>query len=97
MDKGLDNHYRMALSDVKSILDKWESGAFESNKDAYMKLFHTGDRNDNNIARIYNDKGGSRWVELMSLQIKQGVITCEDLSEFDEDVRNAIMMWSGMI
>lgn len=97
MDKGLDNHYRKALSDVKSIIEKWESGAFESNKDAYMKLFKTVESNDNNLARTYNDTGGSRWVEVMSLQLRQGVITLEDLSEFDENVRNAIMMLSGMI
>jgi ribosomal protein S20 len=96
MDKGLDNHYRKALSDVKTIINEWESGKFETSKDAYMKLFRTVDRNDNNLARTYDNKGGSRWVEIMSIQFNQGVITVEDLGEFDDDVRSTIMTWGGM-
>ena len=61
-----------------------------------MQLFQTVDRNDNNIARIYNDKGGSRWVELMVNQLIDGVITEKDLSDFDEELRNTILLWSGM-
>jgi hypothetical protein len=95
MDKGLDNHYKRALLDVKTIIHKWDDGAFESNKDAYMLLFKTVDKNDNNIARIYNDKGGSRWVEIMSMQFYDGVITADDLKEFDEDVKNVISLLSG--
>ena len=94
MDRGLDNHYRRALSDIKTIIQKWDDGAFAGNKEAYMQLFQTVDRNDNNIARIYNDKGGSRWVELMVNQLIDGVITEKDLSDFDEDLRNTILNWS---
>jgi ribosomal protein S20 len=96
MDKGLDNHYRRALSDVKTIIQKWDSGTFESNRDAYMKLFQTVDRNDYNIARTYNNKGGSRWVEVMAEQLHARVISPVDLDEFDEDVRNTILLWSGI-
>jgi len=95
MDKGLDNHYTRALSDVKTIIKKWDSGEFESNRDEYMKLFKTVDKNDYDIARIYNDKGGSRWVEVMAEQLQVGVISPEDLNEFDEDVRKTILLWSG--
>jgi hypothetical protein len=96
MDKGLDNHYKKALSDVKTIIQKWDNGGFESNRDAYIKLFKTVDSNENNIARLYNDKGGSRWVELMSSQLNQGVITLEDISEFDEELQSTILAWSGL-
>ena len=61
-----------------------------------MKLFKTVDRNDNNIAQLYNDIGGSRWVELMSYQLNQGVITLEDISEFDQEVEADILAWSGL-
>lgn len=96
MDKGLDNHYIKALKAVQTIISKWEEGGFESNRDAYMKLYTTVDKNNNNIARIYDNKGGSRWVEVMGMQLGQGVITMEDISEFDENVKNAIMIWGGM-
>ena len=96
MDKGLDNHYMKALTDVKSIIAKWEKGTFESTRDAYLKLYSTVDKNNDNIARIYDNKGGSRWVEVMGMQLSQGVITLEDISEFDENVKNAIMIWGRM-
>jgi len=96
MDRGLDNHYRRALSDIKTIIQKWDDGAFAGNKEAYMQLFQTVDRNDNNIARIYNDKGGSRWVEVIAEQLHDEVISPEDLNEFDEELRNTILLWSGM-
>jgi hypothetical protein len=83
MDKGLDNHYIKALLDVKSIIAEWEKGSFDSTRDAYMKLFTTVDNNNNNISLIYDNKGGSRWVEVMGRQLSQGVITMEDIIEFD--------------
>ena len=36
MDRGLDNHYRRALSDIKTIIQKWDDGAFAGNKDAII-------------------------------------------------------------
>jgi hypothetical protein len=59
-----------------------------------MKLFQCVKKNDKNIGRIYDDKGGSRWVEVMALQLADGVITIEDLMDFDEEVRNTIVEWS---
>jgi len=96
MDKGLDNHYKRSLTDVENIIKKWRNGDYESVKDAYMKLFNCVDRNDNIIAKTYNGKGGSRWVEIMADQLSQGVITVDDLKDFDNEVRNAIIHWSGI-
>lgn len=95
MDKGLENHYKRGLSDVKAIIQKWDSGKFATNKDAYVQLYQTVKKNDINIGRIYDDKGGSRWIELMADQLIDGVIKVEDLNEFEEDVRNTILAWSG--
>ena len=94
MDKGLDNHYFNGLKDAESILLKWQNGTFKDNKEAYMNLYNCIKRNDVNIAEIYNDKGGSRWVEVMSLQLADGVITSEDLKDFDQEVIYAIISCS---
>ncbi len=97
MDKGIDNHYHRALSDVKTIIQNWEAGKIPSNHDAYMKLYQKVKKNDTNIGKIYNDKGGSRWVEVISLQLADGVITVEDLSEFDEKLQNTILVLGGFM
>ena len=96
MDKGLDNHYNRALKDAESILLKWHGGAFENNAEAYMKLFKSIRSNDRNIAVIYNDKGGSRWVEVMAMQFEDGVITTDDLKDFDCEVKDAIISMSKL-
>lgn len=95
MDKGIDNHYHRALADVRDIIRNWEAGKIPTNHDAYMKLYQKVKKNDINIGKIYNDKGGSRWVEVMALQLADGAITVEDLGEFDERLRNIILVLGG--
>ena len=96
MDKGIDEHYRRALADAEKIITRWRKGEYSGNKDAYMSLFKKINQNDNNISRTYDGKGGSRWVEIMSMQLAQGVISREDLIDFDEEVRDAIVFMSGI-
>jgi hypothetical protein len=96
MDKGMDNHYHRGLSDVETIIQQWKNAKLD-NHDAYMKLYQTVKKNDTNIARIYNDKGGSLWVGVIVSQLMDGVITVDDLSEFDEEVHNTILEWGGLL
>lgn len=91
MDKGLDKHYERAITDVEEICRKWRIGNFDDNREAYMKLYQCIVKNDENIDRIYNDKGGSRWIEIMSMQLADGVITIDDLRDFDAKVRDTII------
>ena len=95
MDKGLDVDYKRGLNLVSGIIDNWKSGRL-NNKDAYMKLYKSVDRTDNTIARRYNGKTGSHWVEVMADQLGAGVITEDDISEFDEKLQNTLLRWSGI-
>lgn len=96
IDRGLENHYKRGLSDIESICRKWREGNFASTRDAYMNLYQCVKRNDKNIGRIYIDKGGARWVEVMSMQLADKAITIEDLTDFDSELRNIIVKWAGM-
>ena len=96
MDQGLLNHYKKSLSDVKTLIQKWDEGKFVTPKEAYMLLYQIVNDNDENISRIYDDKGGSRWVEVIAEQLHDEVISPEDLNEFDEELRNTILLWSRM-
>lgn len=95
MDEGLDNDYNRGLNLVSGIIDSWKRGGL-NNKDAYMKLYKSVDRTDYLIGRRYNGKGGSRWVEVMADQLAGGVITEDDISEFDEKLQNTLLRWSGI-
>ena len=94
IDKGLNAHYRKALSEIELILKKWKEGNFISNREAYMLLFQRVNENDENIEQIYDDKGGSRWVEVMVDELAAGVISIEDLKDFEDEVRNTIIEWT---
>ena len=41
MDKGLLNHYKKSLSDVKSLIQEWDEGKFATPKEAYLFLYQT--------------------------------------------------------
>jgi hypothetical protein len=94
MDKGLDKHYLNALNETQSVLLKWKNDDFSNNREAYMVLFNCVERNNKNIADVYNDKGGSRWVEIMALQLSDGVISIDDLKAFDKEVADVIIFMS---
>jgi|GEM_PF-4835021 len=64
--------------------------------EAYMRLYQCIEKHDKNIARIYNNKGGSRWVEVMTDQLIDGVITIDDLKDFDQELRDILIRWSGI-
>ncbi len=95
MDKGLDNDYKRGLNLVSGIIENWKSGRL-NNKDAYMKLYKSVDQTDYVIGRRYDGKTGSHWVQVMADQLGAGVITEEDISEFDEKLQNTLLRWSGI-
>jgi hypothetical protein len=95
MDKGLEAHYQRALADIETILDSWREGKFESTRDAYMEMYQRVKMHDKNIGGIYDDKSGSRWVEVMALQYADGTITMDDLKELGEEVCGVIRFLNG--
>ena len=93
MDKGIEQHYNLGLKEIEKILQKWRDGESGA-KDSYMmKLFEKLNRIDKNISRIYDGKGGSRWVEVMAGQYADGVIGESDLDEFEDEVKQMIISY----
>jgi len=97
IDKGLNIHYIKILKDAESIISDWSKGKFKDSREAYMKLYSSVRKNDKHLGQIYDDKGGSRWIEIIAFQLSDGVITIEDLRDFDEEVRNTIVQWSRIL
>ena len=96
MDKGLENHYFNGLKEAGSIILNWQNGAFTNHKEAYMELYKCVEKNDKHIALLYNNKGGSRWVEVMAGQLADGVISISDLKDFQSEVQDAIISLSKL-
>ena len=96
MDKGLNQDYENGIRTLDNIIQDWKVGKLD-NRDCYMKIFKEMKRTDRMISRRYDNKGGSRWVEIMADQLAGKVITTDDLNEFNEEVRETIIKWSGII
>lgn len=95
MDKGIENHYKRGLTSAEEIIQKWRKDKL-SITDAYMQLYKSVQRIDKHIGKVYNDKGGSRWVEIMAIQLSDGVISVSDLDEFDQELQDIIILFSGI-
>jgi len=94
IDKGLSKHYERALAEAEQVCTKWREGGFTNNREAYISLFQCVDSNDKNITWLYDGLSPTRWVQLMSQQLAEGVIIVDDLVEFDEEVRSTIIQLS---
>ncbi len=95
MDKGIENHYKQGLTNAEDIIKKWRRRELGVT-DAYMQLYKSVRQIDKHIGSVYNGKGGSRWVEIMAIQFADGVISLDDLSEFEDDIREIIIRFSGI-
>ena len=95
MDKGIENHYMRGLTSAENIIKIWQRSELDTT-DAYMQLYKSVQHIDKHIGLIYNDKGGSRWVEIMAAQLADGVISVNDLDEFEQDLQEIIIRFSGI-
>jgi len=93
MDKGILKDYRDSLEAAEKIICDWNLGNY-TDKEAYMELYKQVLTHDKIIARRYNDKGGSRWVEIMADQLANGVVDLDDLAEFEDEVKHVIVSYS---
>jgi hypothetical protein len=69
-------------------MSDWNIRKFNDNWEVCSKLYSCVRKNDKHIGKIYNDKKGSHWIEIMALQITDGVIVIGDLWDFEEEVCN---------
>lgn len=93
MDKGLMREFKNGISRIDATIQKWKDGKLD-NREAYHKMYKQLTSFDKHIARRYDNIGGSRYVEVLVGQLSDGVISLDELDDFDEEVRNVIIRWS---
>lgn len=91
MDKGLDLEYLEGLKLAEEVSQDYKRKKLTI-KECYMKLYRELQKIDKNIGRLHNDKGGSRWVEVMAGQLAQGYISLEDIEGFHDKTKKVIRL-----
>ena len=93
IDKGLDAEFREGLENFEAILKDWREGKFETNKEAYHKLFKAVDDKDSAISRRYDGLTGGRYLMTVAAIYKDGYISEEDISGFQDNSKDYIKRW----
>jgi hypothetical protein len=90
MDKGLMREFENGINQVDSTILRWKNGELD-NREAYHEIYKQITLFDKHIGKRYDHIGGSRYVEVLLGQLVDGIITIEELDDFDEKVRNDII------
>ena len=89
IESGLQQEFVKALNDVDAILTGWKNKS-KSNRDAYHLLYKHITDFDNHIARRYDRISGSKYLFIIAAQLRDGVISENDLSDLSNEVQQAI-------
>ena len=95
IETGLQIEFNQGLERAEQLLRRWKSGHLD-NRDAWHKLYDLVDRHATQISWRYDGMTGSKYLVIIAGQLADGVITVEDLCDFDEDVIERLLLLSGL-
>ncbi len=91
IESGLQKELAKELFDVDTILTGWKTKS-KNDRDAYHSLYKHIIDFDKHIARRYDGMTGSKYLFIIAAQLRDGVISENDLSDLSNEVRQAIKM-----
>ena len=89
IETGLQKEFAKGLFAADTILTEWKNKATK-NSEAYSSLYQQITRFDKHIARRYDNMKGSTYLIIIAAQLRDGIISENDLDEFSEEVRQAV-------
>jgi hypothetical protein len=92
IDKSLEAKYKEGIEKAEVIIKDWRSGGLV-NKDAYLKLYKTLEKHDDEIARRYDRLGGSRYLYTVATALHDGYITEEDVKDLSTEAKETMNRW----
>ncbi|MEI6947380.1 hypothetical protein V9K67_09330 [Paraflavisolibacter sp. H34] len=95
IDKGLQKEYGNAIAQLHDIIGQWKEGTLD-NRDAYLHLYQSLRRSDKQIAHRYDNQSGSEYIFIVAAQLRDGLVSAEDLQELSEDVLRRILFLQGL-
>jgi len=96
INKGLDAEFKEGLEKVEAIIKAWREGKFETNKEAYHKVFKAVDDKDSAISRRYDGLTGGNYLITVASIYRDGNITEEDIAGFQTETKEVIKSWAKL-
>ncbi|MDO9257395.1 MAG: hypothetical protein Q7U54_17885 [Bacteroidales bacterium] len=95
IETGLQKEFAKGLFDADTILTKWKNKRLD-NREAYHSLYKQITGFDKHIARRYDDMTGSKYLFIVAAQLRDGIISENDLNEFSPEAKQAILRISSL-
>ena len=92
IEKGLQQEFRNGLKQFATILHNTIEKE-DYLQETYRELYKSIKEFDKKIAFRYDRMSGSDYLHILAVQLAEGLINKEDISCFDEEVQNSILMY----
>jgi hypothetical protein len=95
IEKGLQKEFAKGLFDADTILNDWKNKS-KNNRETYHSLYQHIIDFDKHIARRYDEMTGSKYLFIIAGQLRDDVISENDLADFSDEVKQAIKLIAGI-
>jgi hypothetical protein len=95
IEKGLQKEFAKGLFDADTILNEWKD-KLKNNREAYHLLYKHISDFDKHIAGRYDEMTGSKYVFIIAGQLRDDVVSENDLADFSDEVKQAIKLIAGI-
>lgn len=89
IETGLIREFESGIGKIEGIIQQWKDGKRET-KESYYKIYEKVMKFDKHIGQRYNNISGSDYLLVLAAQLVDGVISMDDLSGCDPDIKNKI-------
>ena len=92
IEVGLQREFGNGLLKLDAVVEKWKAGKLD-NKEAYHEMYQKLITHDKHIGRRYDGMTGSKYLRIIHEQLADEVITLDEISEFNDEVKAVIYKW----
>jgi len=96
IQKGLQREFEKGLSAVESTIQKWRRDKTD-NGDTYRAVYKQIADFDKYIARQYDGLGGSKFVPTVGVQLRDGVLTEDDIAPLSDDAKALVRKFAELL
>lgn len=89
IELGLQRDYENGISKIDNVIQKWKSGKLDNQK-AYFEIYSKLKNHDKHIGQRYDRMTGSNYLLIIMGQLADEVITLDEISEFNDEVKEII-------
>lgn len=90
---GLVREFESGIGKIDGIIQQWKDGKREA-RESYNKIYKKLMKVDKHIGQRYNNRSGSDYLLILAAQLADGILSVDDLSTCDQEVKDKIIFIS---